>query len=136
MQIDHVKTAPSLWCIHWTTILLWLWLQFDLTVTNCVYHDPLVTILDDFLVKGLSTEEGVVLASCKVMGSQFYEDLLNGGVDLMLLSDELMAIIKTFAKNENKLYKNFKDAWTNMMMADRFLNNKENACTDITTSTK
>jgi catalase (peroxidase I) len=112
-----------------------------------IYSDPLVTVLDDFLVKGLSNEEGVALASRQQVGSKYYEDLLVAGegsgdhefteYELALLkSKDLQDIVKKFSKDEKKLLETFIAAWTKMMTADRFLNNRENACAGVDTKTK
>jgi len=91
------------------------------------YRDPLITVLDDFLVKGLTQEEGVALASRKNVGSQYYMDLLDEEGDfseeeLALLKDKnLKKIVEKYARNEDLLLETFTAAWIKMMTADRFL---------------
>jgi catalase-peroxidase len=110
------------------------------------YRDPAVTVMDDFLVKGLTVEEGVALFSREKVGIHYYKNLIEAGesgdgnftpYELALLEEsELRSIVDNFAKNEAQLSKAFNAAWTKMMTADRFLNNKENACTGVDTNTK
>ena len=91
------------------------------------YKDALITVLDDFLVKGLTKEEGVALASRKNVGCQYYKDLLDEEGDfseeeLALLKDQdLKEIVKKYARDEDELLETFTAAWTKMMTADRFL---------------
>jgi catalase (peroxidase I) len=110
-----------------------------------VYSTPLITVEDDFQVKGLTPEEGVALASREAVGSQYYKDLIaagggNGGefsdYELALLEDEFRVIVDNFAEDEGALLTTFQQAWTKMMTADRYLNYRENACTDVSTPTK
>lgn len=106
------------------------------------YRHPLVTILDDWQVKGLMPEEGVALACRKQLGSQYFQDLLeeNGNFSeyelAMVKNEDLKKIVEKFATNENMLLKTFEAAWTKMMTADRFAGYKENACTGVDTKTK
>jgi len=106
------------------------------------YSDPLVTILDDMLVKGLTKEEGVALMSRMSVGSKYYNDLLAGNGDFsayelaLLNDDELKLIVENFAQNEDVLLVAFDGAWTKMMTADRFLGNNENICDNVDTKTK
>jgi len=107
-----------------------------------IYKEALVTVLDDFLVKGLTNEEGVALASRENVGTEFYRNLLDGNGDFtdlelaLLQSKDLEQIVKHFASNKKKLLETFSVAWTKMMTADRFLNNRENACSGVDSKTK
>ena len=110
-----------------------------------IYSTPLITVTDDFLVKGLTPEEGVALASREAVGSQYYTDLIaagegNGGnftnYELALLEGDFGAIVAEFAADEEVVLETFKQAWTKMMTADRYLNYRENACTDVSMPTK
>jgi len=101
-----------------------------------IYQDPFVTVTDDFLVKGLTQEQGVAWASAEHVGSQWYKDLLAGSrafdtLELALLEGELRPIVETFAKDEAALLKTFTEAWTYMMTADRFESNMGNVCTGV-----
>lgn len=68
-----------------------------------VYSDPLVTILNDFLVKGLSMKQA--LACRQKFGSKYYQTLLNepesfDQCDRALLNNaRLQAIVQEFAEN-------------------------------------
>jgi len=107
-----------------------------------IYKDALVTVLDDYLVKGLTQEEGVALASRMYVGSSYYQKLLDGAdgfseYELALLqSEDLKAIVEMYAANESKLLETFSAAWTKMMTADRYANNRENACANVSHKTK
>lgn len=107
-----------------------------------VYKDALVTVLDDYMVKGLTQEEGVALACRENVGSNYYQKLLDGGngfseYELALLkSEDLKVIVEMYAADEEKLLAMFSTAWTKMMTADRFANNRENACTNASHQTK
>jgi catalase-peroxidase len=107
-----------------------------------IYRDPLVTILDDFLVKGLSMKQGVALASRQNVGSKYYQTLLNQPESFdqyeraMLNDARLLAIVQEFARDEVSLRTMFADAWTKLMTADRFAKNGGNACTGVSTKTK
>jgi catalase-peroxidase len=107
-----------------------------------IYSDPLITVLDDFLVKGLTKEEGVALAGRHNVGSQYYKDLLanNGNFDkyemALLQNSELKAAVENFAANEGDFKNVFQVAWTKMMTADRFDGPTTNACTGVSTITK
>lgn len=100
-----------------------------------VYSSTLVTFLDDCQVKGLTKEEGMALLCRESVGSGYFQDLLNneGKEDELALVEntELMAIAEAFAYSEERLLVTFEEAWTKMMTADRFLNNRENACDGV-----
>lgn len=109
-----------------------------------VYSSPNITVSDDFQVKGLSPDEGVALASRLNVSSQYYVDLIaagggNGGnftdEELALLEGDFRAIVDSFAANETLLFKTFDRAWTYLLTADRYSNNRENACTGVATVT-
>jgi catalase (peroxidase I) len=106
------------------------------------YTDPLVTILDDWSVKGLTQEEGVALTCRERVGSQYYKDLLADESSFdeyaraLLKHEDLLKIVNKFAQDESKLLKTFEAAWTKMMTADRFKGYNENACTGVDTPTK
>lgn len=110
-----------------------------------VYATPLITVSDDFEVKGLTPEEGVALASREAVGSQYYKDLIAAGEgnngdftedELALLEGDFGPIVAEFAADEAVLLETFEQAWTKMMTADRYLNYRENACTGVSTPTK
>ena len=108
-----------------------------------IYATPYITITDDFLVKGLTMEEGVALASAQAVGSQWYQDLLaTGGTsadfdeyELALLEGDLLPIVETFAEDEAALSEAFTSGWVHMMTADRYADNLNNACTGVSTPT-
>jgi hypothetical protein len=104
------------------------------------YYDPAnITVTDDFAVKGLTLEQGVALFSAKSVGSQYYADLLaTGGTsgsyteeELALLTGDMLPIVEMYAEDNAALHEAFKSAWVYMMTADRYLNNRENACTGV-----
>ena len=112
------------------------------------YSPPIITVTDDWAVKGLTPEEGVALFSATSLGSQYYIDLLaadymssyheeNDGYtpeELALIEDQdLKSIVEKFADDEAALLEAFTSAWTYMMTADRFTNNRDNACTGVST---
>jgi catalase-peroxidase len=104
------------------------------------YTPALVSVRDDFQVKGLTPEQGVALAARGNLSSQFFQDLMDGNGnftadELALLEDEFGPIVAKFAEDEETFLKTFADAWTKMMTADRFLNYRENACTGVDTPT-
>jgi len=89
------------------------------------YRTSLLTVTDDWAVKGLSQEQGVALLSATNVGSQYYKDLLSGDsssvTETELLEDgDLKAIVETFASDEAALLQAFESGWTYMMTADRF----------------
>ena len=117
-----------------------------------IYSDPFVTVTDDFLVKGLTMEQGVALASAQKVGSQWYKDLMAAGsggngtaasraagdfdeLDKALLQNDLGPIVEKFSTDEQALLTSFTEAWTYLMTADRFVNNMENACTGVSIKT-
>jgi len=116
------------------------------------YHEPLITILDDWQVKGLSLEEGVALSFRHEVGAitGYLNKLVKAGENervanrsrfsdaeiAMVQNDELKAIVKKFARNKKAFLKTFEAAWTKMMTADRFASNTENACAKVDTKTK
>ena len=112
----------------------------DLSPRN--YKDPLISVLDDFLVKGLTKEEGVALACRQQVGSQYYQNLLSNSDSYskheraLLKDEELKKIVELYARNENTLLRVFAGAWTKLMTADRFLDNRNNACENVDTKTK
>ena len=112
------------------------------------YSPPIITVTDDWAVKGLTPEEGVALFSATSLGSQYYIDLLAADYtssyhekddvytpeELALIEDQdLKSIVEKFADDETALLEAFTSAWTYMMTADRFTNNRDNACTDVST---
>ena len=110
-----------------------------------VYSMPNITVTDDFQVKGLTPEQGVAMASRMNVSSQYYVNLAaagaNGGGnftadELALLTGDLRAIVDSFAADEALLLTTFDTAWAYLMTADRFLNNRENACTGVDTPTQ
>lgn len=107
------------------------------------YSPANITVTDDFQVKGLTPEQGVALFSRTSVGSQYYIDLLAAGSDsadytdeeLALVTDEdLKPIVETYAGDEAALLEAFASGWTYLMTADRFKNNRENACTGVSTA--
>jgi catalase (peroxidase I) len=108
------------------------------------YSPANITVTDDFQVKGLTPEQGVALFSATSVGSQYYIDLLAAGSDstytdeeLALVTDEdLLPIVETYAADEAALLEAFSSGWTYLMTADRFKNNRENACTGVSTAFK
>mmetsp|Transcript_36584 Transcript_36584/g.78007 ORF Transcript_36584/g.78007 Transcript_36584/m.78007 type:complete len:176 (-) Transcript_36584:616-1143(-) len=108
-----------------------------------VYETPYVTVTDDYLVKGLSMEQGVALASAPVVTSQWYKDLQAAGedsaefgeYDRALLEGDLLQYVKKFADDEAALRKAFESGWTYMMTADRYGEFNKNACAGIATPT-
>jgi catalase-peroxidase len=107
-----------------------------------VYRDPLVTILDDFLVKGLSMKQGVALASRQNVSSKYYQALLDRSTPFdeyeraMLNDATLKGFVQEFAQDEASLLTTFAEAWTQLMTADRFAKNTGNACAGVSTKTK
>jgi len=105
------------------------------------YRTALLTVTDDWAVKGLSQEHGVALLSAMKVGSQYYKDLLSGDStsvkEMELLEDkDIKAIVETFASDEAALLQAFESGWTYMMTADRFSNNRDNACDGVNVAYK
>jgi len=108
-----------------------------------IYETPYITITDDYLVKGLSMEQGVALASAPMVTSKWYKDLLSTGgdsseydaYDKALLEGDLLKFVEKFASNEDELIKAFESGWTYMMTADRFGEFNMNECTSVNTPT-
>ena len=99
------------------------------TLAPRIYDTPYITVTDDFLVKGLSMEQGVALASAKAgVKSEWYKNLLAADADsseftefeLALKEGVLQLYVEQFAKDEASLISTFESAWTYMMTADRF----------------
>lgn len=99
-----------------------------------MYGSPIVTIRDDYLVKGLTVEEGVALEARESLSSQFFMDLKAEGSS-PLLEAEFGPVVDKFASDEESLKKSFKSGWTKLMTGGRFKNNRENACTGVSTKT-
>jgi hypothetical protein len=102
--------------------------------------DYALSVLDDFQVKGLTKEEGVVLACRGNVGSQYFVDLKgnNGDFDpfeLALLDDEFIAIVDAYAANDTLVKTAFAGAWTKMMTAGRYGAFRQNACYGVRTAT-
>ncbi len=93
-----------------------------------IYETPYITITDDYLVKGLSMEQGVALASMPMITSQWYKDLQAtagdseefDAFDKALLEGDLLQYVEKFASDEAALLKAFESGWTYMMTADRY----------------
>jgi catalase-peroxidase len=104
------------------------------------YIPALVSVRDDFQVKGLTPEQGVALAARGSLSNQYFQDLMDGkgnfsADELALLEDEFGPIVAKYAEDEETFLKTFAAAWTKMMTADRFLNYRENVCTGVDTPT-
>ena len=90
------------------------------------YKDAVITVLDDYLVKGLTKEEGVALACRKSVGSKYYKKLLAEDGEFseeelaLIKHHDLKMIVKMYADDEKKLLEIFTAAWTKMMTADRY----------------
>ena len=114
------------------------------------YSPAIITVTDDWAVKGLTPEQGVALFSSTSLGSQYYIDLLAADYissyhgtseytpeELALIEDEdLKKIVQTFADDETALLEAFASGWTYLMTADRFTNNRDNACAGVSTTYK
>jgi len=93
-----------------------------------IYDTPYITITDDYLVKGLSMEQVVALASAPMVTSQWYKDLQAAGedstefdeFDRALLEGDLLQYVEKFASDEAELRVAFESGWTYMMKADRY----------------
>jgi Peroxidase len=99
--------------------------------------DYVISVLDDFKVKGLTKEEGVVLACRERVGSQYFIDLKTGNgefdeFELALLDNEFLSIVDAYAADDSMVKSIFTGAWTKMMTADRYGAFRKNAC-DTTT---
>lgn len=104
------------------------------------YSPAVVSVRDDFQVKGLTTEEGVALAARETLSSQYFQDLQSGNgefsdYELALLEEEFAPVVAHFALEEAAFLVAFSDAWTKMMTADRFLSPTGNACYGVDTQT-
>jgi hypothetical protein len=102
--------------------------------------DYALSVLDDFQVKGLTKEEGVVLACRENVGSQYFMDLKgkNGDFDpleLALLDDEFIVFVDAFAASDSLVKTVFAGAWTKMMTAGRYGAFRQNACDGDRTDT-
>lgn len=109
------------------------------------YADAAVSVMDDFLVKGLTQMQGVALMARGNLSSQYFKDLMGQSADSdsltfeekgLLASTDLNEIVKKFAEDEASLLENFASGWTYLMTADRFKGNSENMCTGVDTPTK
>jgi Peroxidase len=105
--------------------------------------DYVLSLMDDFLVKGLSKAEGVVLACRGNVGSQYFVDLIagTGGINIFdeyetaLLDDEFIAIVNAYAADDGLVKTAFAGAWTKMMTAGRYGSFRQNACDGVSTAT-
>lgn len=102
--------------------------------------DYVVSLVDDFQVKGLSREEGVVLACRENVGNQYFVDLKagNGQFDEMeraLLDAEFVDIVDAFAADDALVKTTFSKAWVKMMTADRYEDYRNNVCEGVSTVT-
>ena len=105
-----------------------------------MYELPLTTVTDDFIVKGLTPEQGVALASRGSVSSQYYVDLKadNGTFtdeEKALLEGEFSAIVDMFAEDDSMLLTHFAEGWTKLMTAGRYENNREESCSGVKTPT-
>jgi hypothetical protein len=102
--------------------------------------DYVLSLMDDFLVKGLSKEEGVVLACHGNVGSQYFADLKAGKgkfseFETALLDDEFVSIVNAYAADDALVKTAFAGAWTKMMTAGRYGAFRKNACDGVMTAT-
>jgi Peroxidase len=102
--------------------------------------DYVLSLMDDFLVKGLTKEEGVVLACRGNVGSQYFADLKAGKGKLgefetALLDDEFVSIVDAYAADDALVKTAFAGAWTKMMTAGRYGAFRKNACDGVMTAT-
>lgn len=111
-----------------------------------IYDDAYVTVTDDFLVKGLTFEQGVALASREHgVSSEWYKSLLNPAVnvagaftelELALKEGDLNQFVELFASDSDRLHQAFISGWSYMMTADRFKSNRESVCSGVSIPTK
>jgi Peroxidase len=99
--------------------------------------DYVISVLDDFKVKGLTKEEGVVLACRERVGSQYFIDLKAGNGEFdefekALLDNEFVSIVDAYAADDSMVKSAFTGAWTKMMTAGRYGSFRKNACDTAT----
>jgi hypothetical protein len=110
------------------------------------FNPYVISVRDDFQVKGLSEEQGVALAARENLSSQYFQDLMAAcasnedsddfsDLEKALCEDEFGPIVETFANDEEALKESFVSAWTYMMTADRFTSNVDMYCTGVDTPT-
>jgi catalase (peroxidase I) len=102
--------------------------------------DYVLSLMDDFLVKGLTKEEGVVLACRGNISSQYFVDLKAGKLkfsefEMALLDDEFVSIVNAYAADDALVKTAFAGAWTKMMTAGRYGSFRKNACDGVSTAT-
>lgn len=102
--------------------------------------DYVVSLEDDFQVKGLTKHEGVVLACRENVGSRYFADLKagNGDFDEMekaLLDSKFIDIVDVFAADDAFVKSTFAEAWMKMMTAGRYESYLKNACDGVRTTT-
>lgn len=111
-----------------------------------IYDTPYITVSDDCIVKGLSEEECVAIASRLNMSTDYYAGLLaaanaTGGSDayddyeLALLEGEFFPYVESFASNADALNAAFTSAWQHMMSTGRYKDYRTNACTGVSVAT-
>jgi catalase (peroxidase I) len=125
-----------------------------------VYDSPLVSVIDDIQVKGLTPDEAIALMARPTgpsFSNQFFKDMLpyaesfnntNNGTsvsaaltsftdhELALLKDkEFLAIIYRYAEFEEVFQEAFAEAWNKIMTVDRYDGPFGNACKGVNTCT-
>lgn len=109
------------------------------------YNTPYITVSDDCSVKGLTKEECVALASRERLGTDYYKGLIATGetgsseyteYELAFLEGDFGPVVETFSTDEEALYTAFVSGWEKMMTADRYEDNRLNACASVNTPTK
>ena len=107
-------------------------------------YDPMVLSVRDWIqVAGLTPDEGVALmarpkGSSMTLSNQFFLDLKAAGagssfspMELALLEPEFMPIVEKYAADDAMFKSMFAQAWTKMMIADRFDGPVNNPCDGV-----
>jgi hypothetical protein len=111
-----------------------------------IYDTPYITVSDDCIVKGLSDEQCVAIASRLDVSTDYYAGLLassnaTGGADayddyeLALLENKFYPYVEKFATDADALNVAFTSAWQYMMSTGRFKDYRTNSCTGVSVAT-
>jgi Peroxidase len=110
-----------------------------------VYEPPLVSVIDDMQVKGLTTKEAIALMvrpTGKSLTNKFFKDMLGTNLtsftkyELAWLEDaEGFRIINEYANSARLFQKEFAKAWNKIMTIDRYDGPFANACEGVNTCT-
>lgn len=109
-----------------------------------------VKVRDTMVVQGLSFRQGVALAGLPTnsedLSNDFFQNLIKASDEgeqgdfsdnewALTEDEELRAIVKLYADNEEAFMAEFESAWTYLVTADRFDGPRSNACNGVSTPT-